>query len=871
MAEIEKDAPKDEKKADTASSEALRDSAKTEPKNAEPESSSAKKEDGEKPAGADSKSGDAKEADGKDEAVSPSALFFSEALKTFKDAKTRGPAEQLAKQAVERGAKEGDKQFELKSPISEEGKAFADAWAGLPNSAGRSLEFANPTFSLSEKFGINGTWVSDLYKSGKDGIYAFGSELYNSGIKGFGLQPALAGARLDPAVFGFEKVNGQLDFDSTKLFDSFSKLDSLNQFKAFVGRGSGGSEISSEIDDFAINKTLKNIKEKDGLIDKAVGAVVDAVDAAASYAGNAVIGWFSNEAKAAEPASKDAMQVKEVTGSDSVSKASATSSETAGIKDGIAGTSDATKDGKPAEKPKVTEILNADGKKEVKVESGDNTLLKKADGSTLLSNKQSDIDLKHLPGGGVEVTDKTGKKVLDFGTAGDATIYFKNAVTEVVKPGTSLENAFVKLQQEKGDAIKGKDVVILDGKGESLIVQPDGTKIRRHENGNVEMLYHAKDAHGKEHDVHVRIKQTPNGQLVRLAKTATGEEIELKDPRANQWLNGSRIRVLNNQLMVRDLQPGESVSAKIATQSDLAAPGADPGAKPGSAKFASSPDAASIAANPLMDKAVTSENLAAAPDAAFARKLIEGNIIKPSDTVELNNVTGVLKVIDTEKKEQTIFTPNRETGVAVAQTFKLNDSGVPESEPIRTVTMDHGRNTIQGKNPADTVQYDANRNDLRAWDMTSDSNGARVHSAGGDVFVDRNNQYYRENVEQRTATERIAQSEYSQIMAGLGALMGLQNLKPGSAAMFKGGIARLKAMFSAADLPIPAGLGELEGRIDELEAKAVRNLQEDADQIKKNLDSQNIINQANLRAHEIVDLMLKHAQHHEQLDHPERK
>lgn len=320
---------------------------------------------------------------------------------------------------------------------------------------------------------------------------------------------------------------------------------------------------------------------------------------------------------------------------------------------------------------------------------------------TVKNDKEPDLVLKQDKiTGKVEAFDHSGKEVAEFKNGGDATRFFSNAITQVVnlKPGEKLEDAYAKYAKEHPDALKEKPIMLMDGKGETLTVQPDGSTLRTHASGDAEMTY-KHWIEKKEHDIEVRVTHGPDGKEHVVIGSKGGTEFyDQNSDQAKAIIANSRLKVDGANLMVNDDPSGHHDRAD-------------------------------------WHKLFNRPN--------HLHNCHDGDIdITPGATA------GTVTVTDDKAKQVAVFTPNPQTGVSTETDYKIREDG--NLDKTRVTTMDHGKFTIQGidsetgnPKPNDVVTIDTNKNTVDAWNVLMtpestnikgpDGNEINVDSKTGDI------------------------------------------------------------------------------------------------------------------------------------------
>lgn len=675
---------------------------------------------------------------------------------------------------------------------SAEVSTFSQAWNALKKSFNASDFFKNEGAGektyLSEKMGISGRFC-DPFAKGE----AF---KFDNGMCVAGFQPALAGAegRTILKDFGFDKLDSK---DESSWWDGLisglessvaSGLDKFNTIRAKISNSIDDLDLGFGLGDRSVDNTVTQLKKSMGSSGQA-----DAFDrfsersttqAPEKFMGSAKVSFEPNEV------TYDAIKVKD------------SSVQVTAGQDNIKHTIKSEN----GERVITQSRPDEHGKRTFEQTENGTTFKQDKNGDRLISNANSDIQLRQKPDGSVDVLDKSGNKIADFkGTDGNdkARVYFNNAITEVVKPGESIEAAYARLQKEHGDEIKGKPIMIVDGKGESLKVELDGRSVRNHANGNAEMVFKIKDANGQDQEMHVKVRNGPHGQFIKLSKSANGEEMDVTD---------KRMAHLIQQSMMLKVEQG----------------------------------------NLMIDQAPQTPNDRDNRHQSHWKRFLEknGDVNWSADT-KINTITGV--VTQKHDKGESVFTPNKDTGVGVMQTFKLKEDGTRESEkPVQTFTFDHGKTTIQGTHPNDIATFDAKTQELRAFNTVRtkpgedaeitndrgevtrvnqdgdfhayDRNGHEIAASDGDRYTydeGRSAVEYRERlVEQQTEASRDAISDASAVLSEVASMLGRTDIPSGAIGAMRGNLAAIRAKCGALGIAIPGEVTAAECAVNALEMKA---------------------------------------------------
>lgn len=317
----------------------------------------------------------------------------------------------------------------------------------------------------------------------------------------------------------------------------------------------------------------------------------------------------------------------------------------------------------------------------------------RADGTDVATNKNSDLTIhRNEKTGKVEAVDRSGNPVATFDDKGDALRFFKNSVTEVVPAGTNLDTAYQNYQASldaeiKKDpskaALKDLPVLFMDGKGESLTVRPDGTKLYTHAGGNTEMIVPQP---GSQADaakaLEVKITKDASGNEHLTIGIQGGKQFELTSKEARDLMANSRFKLgPDGQLQVND----------------------DASGRPSHCKWGN-----------VMD-----------PHRRHSVRIYDGaNIDLKTGTATINDGT-VLAVI----------TPNNgDKGGVTDKEYKVHTDGTVDSVPTQVIKTDGaGHNTIEKIDPTTGKPIPDQTIDVRMHpDGTSD-----IHAWGDRVQFDK--------------------------------------------------------------------------------------------------------------------------------------
>lgn len=287
---------------------------------------------------------------------------------------------------------------------------------------------------------------------------------------------------------------------------------------------------------------------------------------------------------------------------------------------------------------------------------GRTTLDHSKDGINLATNADSPLSFEHNPATGkIEAKDKSGTTVVKFDDAGDMQRFFKSSVINVVPPGGDMEKAYqdykTKLAEEikndpsKADVWKNLPVMFMDGKGETMTVQADGTRYYTHANGNTEMKLPHVDANKVSHPIEVKYTTGPDGKEHITVGEQGGKQFELNSEEAKRLMENSRLKLgPDGQLQVNDDHSG----------------------RPDRAKW-----------NDWMRRHNGHRHVRVAPDV----------------DVDLDSRTTTVK----DKDTVAVFTPNDKGGVTDTE-FKVHPDGKVDDKPSQVITTD-------GKGHANITQY----------------------------------------------------------------------------------------------------------------------------------------------------------------------
>lgn len=331
-----------------------------------------------------------------------------------------------------------------------------------------------------------------------------------------------------------------------------------------------------------------------------------------------------------------------------------------------------------------------------KVETRDGQSASVDNGVHTLANQNSDIKVQHDPKTGkVEVFDKSGKEISEFNSEGEARHFFETAITQVAKPGQSLDDAYNEyLKSKPKDLDKdhpdhlSKPMLIMDGKGETLVVQPDGSRLYRHPNGDVDATYKHIDRHGNPRDIEVKIR---DGQ--RTIGHKGGRQWDCHSHEANDILkDGDQ----NSRLRMDD-------KGNIQVNQDISG---DP------------------------------------RRAYWERLMDERNRLHIFRNGELDPRTG--QVVVDDRTQHVEFTTNNKTGVVTETDTVRRPDGTLDAHPSSVTTIDpeHAKVTIQGLDPTtgdvkpqDKVVFDEKANTVDAWRMKSTPSDVTLLGPDGDKIT----------------------------------------------------------------------------------------------------------------------------------------
>ena len=331
----------------------------------------------------------------------------------------------------------------------------------------------------------------------------------------------------------------------------------------------------------------------------------------------------------------------------------------------------------------------ADGTNDTTVSTKDGNISvhHNADGTETTSNKNSDLSFtRNEKTGKVDAVDKSGKTIATFDDRGDALRFFTNSVTEVVPPGTNMETAYndykakleeqIKADPTNQELLKRRDmpVMFMDGKGESMVVQPGGGRLYTHGNGNAEMVVPHVDAGDKKsHPIEVHVTTDASGNEHFTVGEQGGKQFELSSEEAKRLMANSRLKLgPDGKLQVNDDTSGDPHKGRW---------------------------------NPMMDPA-------------------HKHRIRAWDHAHIDLKDGTTVIND--GKVQAEFKPNPAgTGGVTETDYKVNPDGSVDKNPSRVISTDgQGKTTIQGidpetgkPKPGDTVTIDGrNHVAVDAWD-----------------------------------------------------------------------------------------------------------------------------------------------------------
>ena len=719
-----------------------------------------------------------------------------------------------------RAAKESDNLFGTPQDTSVCGKFAADFsnLAKCDSVASLGHIGKDNTSFLSEKFNISGRFC-DPFLTGRTAM---------EGMAIVGFQPALAGAPSAKALSDFFSADklASSDLSSTFKFDKIlsGSMDFLadkgKRFNAFVGENFN-VDLSFGLSDRSYDKVVEDLKQEAKLAGHSEGGQA-ASDAATRYKGNAAVEFVSDKISAGNTTIDARVSDKQAVHDLGWAK----SIESRG---------------------------DADGKKEVTLIGEGTKLKQERDGTRVISTENSPYVVReNLKDGKVLVTDQNGKKIVDFSNKEDARIYFDQTVIEKTRPGEKLQDAYARLQKDHAEDIKGKSITLMDGKGGSLTVQRDGTIVHLDGQGRSETTFKTKDAKGNDQEVTVKVRLTDKGEAIRVFSKNTGVEMDSTDARVADLLKHSQYRVIGGHFMQRQVDALAAATALAKSQSDTT-PGTTGSVdkKPTEQGLLPRSDAhhAHAGSGTGSDQVPITGADVKVDSEKFVRVIDDNGrmLVAPGTTISLIDNT----VETTEGDKVTVFTPNKETGTLIAETYKIAADGRPDKSapPSQTITMEKGKNTVQGPDPKDTIVYDTKRGHVKAWNAETTADKAVVHTKEGDIGVNRNGDvnafdrdgrevysshgdsysydqgratadYHERLNEQRTAAERTAVSDASAVMAEVGSFLGRADINIGMVAGLHGRLAAIRALCGSLGIAVPGAVSAAECFVNALEAKA---------------------------------------------------
>ncbi|MBX9722153.1 MAG: hypothetical protein K2X81_12210, partial [Candidatus Obscuribacterales bacterium] len=344
---------------------------------------------------------------------------------------------------------------------------------------------------------------------------------------------------------------------------------------------------------------------------------------------------------------------------------------------------------------KIVQSRDADGKPhEVSVKTDDGRELSQTrDGVRKASSNESDLTILQDPKTGkVQAVDRSGAKVQEFDSKGTAIRFLESADKLVVQPGQTLEQAYLAYSKEPGNAERQKShpVILMDGKGESMTVQPDGSKIYTHANGESTSVYKHLGADGKPHDIKVNISKGPDGNEILTIESEHGKKLQISSEEAKAMMQNSRLKLdEKGQLMVNNDFSGDAHRARW-------------------------------------------------------HRMLEEHRLNLGENANLDLRTQTVTVDD--GKTHTVTTVDKTTGTVVESDFNRRPDGKFDDKPSRVTTIDNaGHATIQGMDPitgekraADLVTIDSNKHSVNAFNIEMNDKDAVVkHPDGSNTTVNR--------------------------------------------------------------------------------------------------------------------------------------
>ncbi len=293
---------------------------------------------------------------------------------------------------------------------------------------------------------------------------------------------------------------------------------------------------------------------------------------------------------------------------------------------------------------------NKDGSSLIASKDGRDRLEHSADGTDTISSKDKDLVFTRK-NGKIEALDKSGQKIASFDDLGDVKRYLDTSVLNTVPPGTDLNKAYEdykadiekQIQADPSLAyLRDKAALFLDGKGESLTVQADGTRLYTHKSGDAEMHIPHVGPDKRLHPIEVRIIHDPAGGEDKITiGEKGGPQVELSSKAAALIMAGSRLQLgKEGQLQINDDSSGDPQKQHWA-------------------------------------------------DVRRGRRF---HLFKDAD-IDLKTGTVTAK----DKDTQIVVAPDLQTGAVKMTDYAVRPGGKPDTNPLRVIQTDgHGKTTIQG-------------------------------------------------------------------------------------------------------------------------------------------------------------------------------
>ncbi|MBX9685087.1 MAG: hypothetical protein K2X27_00220 [Candidatus Obscuribacterales bacterium] len=411
--------------------------------------------------------------------------------------------------------------------------------------------------------------------------------------------------------------------------------------------------------------------------------------------------------------------------------------------------------------------VDKQGRHETEIKTSDGTDVKhERNGDTTVTNKDSKLSVKrNAETGKVEALDASGKPIATFDSEKEAAIFLNNSLRQIVKPGQTLDQAYEEALRDpqKKAFLENKPMFAMDGQGNSLTVQPDGTRHYTRADGSSETIMPHKGPDGKDNPIHVKVTTGPDGKEHFTLSTQGGKPLELSSQDAHDLMRNSRLKLdAQGNLMINDDRSGK-------------------------------------------------------PEQAAWHQLRRNHKLHVAPGMEVDTQSGQAKIDDGQTVS--VITPNKNNGVITEQQYAKHEDGTVDKNPTRVITENHGETTIQGFNPEtgekvnnDVIKFNSNDGTVDAFNhvklnpdnttvvTTDDGNKFTIdkigdikatdkddkdlfQTKGDDVSYDGGESYehYTERYEEQKAEEAVqeAVSTAAEVGAAAAALIASLNISAG--------------------------------------------------------------------------------------------